>query len=404
MPPLEDAAMAKAAKVLTPLAIEKLKPKAVRFEVPDAGQRNLLICVFPSGRKSFICRYRFAGTKQKLTFGGVSLAQARKLAADAMFAVAEGRNPAVAKKADKAKAADAKANTLQAIAHAYFEREGGKLRTVAERQRALRQHVFPKLGACQIDDIKRTDIVRLLDRIEDNAGAVMADRVLAYLRRIMSWHAGRSEFKTPIVRGMSRVKPSEIARDRILSDDEIRKIWKAAGQMNIVFGPLVQFLLLTGARKSEASRMRYSEVADGVWTIPASRNKAKKDDAKPLSNAALALLKRLAVDGCDLVFTNDGRRPMNGFSSAKTQLDQASGVSGWRIHDVRRTARSLLSRAGISSDIGEMCLGHVLPGVRGVYDRHKYLEEKKTAFEALAALVDRILNPVDNVTPMRRRR
>jgi integrase len=98
----------------------------------------------------------------------------------------------------------------------------------------------------------------------------------------------------------------------------------------------------------------------------------------------------------------DGAKPIGGFSKLKARLDVACGVSDWTLHDLRRTARSLLSRAGVASDIAEICLGHVLAGVRGTYDRHEYHAEKKRAFEALAAQVARIVDPSDNVVTLRR--
>ena len=110
---------------------------------------------------------------------------------------------------------------------------------------------------------------------------------------------------------------------------------------------------------------------------------------------------RAVLDGLPVlgpyVFSLDGLRPTRNFAAYKEAFDKACGVTGWRLHDLRRTARSLMSRAGVAPDIAERCLAHAIGGVRGVYDRHAYYEEKKQAFEALAALVDRIVHPVDNV-------
>jgi integrase len=136
------------------------------------------------------------------------------------------------------------------------------------------------------------------------------------------------------------------------------------------------------------------EIKDGVWTIPAARYKTGADIDLPLSAAGLDVIKSLPRIGADkYVFTRDGERPFQGHSTAKAKLDKACGFSDWVVPDLRRTARSLMSRAGVSSDIAEQCLGHKLPGVRAVYDRHRYLEEKRHAFEAIAALIDRIVNP-----------
>jgi integrase len=264
--------------------------------------------------------------------------------------------------------------------------------------------VFPVLGARQIEEIKKSDIVKLLDRIEDENGPVMADRTLAYLRKVFNWHATRSDdFRSPFVRGMARTKPDERARKRILNDDEIRAVWKAAGEMKNAFGPLVRYLLLTGTRLREAAHMRRGELDNKAWVIPAARYKTKIDHAVPLSKAAKAIVEAMPViDGSDLVFTNNGRTAISAWAQFKDRLDQLSGVHGWVLHDLRRTARSLMSRAKVSADIGERCLGHTMAGERKTYDRYDYLAEKAEAFEALAALVERIINPpANNVVELR---
>jgi len=222
---------------------------------------------------------------------------------------------------------------------------------------------------------------------------VMADHTLSYLRRVLNWHATRSdEFRTPITRGMARTKPAERARDRILTDDEIRAVWAATGEMQNAFGPLVRYILLTACRRDEVAEMRRGEMVGDIWTIPAARNKGKRDHVVPLSKAAQRVLSAVPVIGDGkLVFTHDGRRHVGGFSKFKARLEHTSGTTGWTLHDLRRTARSLMSRAGVNADIAERCLGHVINGIRGVYDRHEYLAEKRQAFEALAALIDTIV-------------
>jgi integrase len=261
--------------------------------------------------------------------------------------------------------------------------------------------VYPTLGNRPIADIRRSEIVRLLDDIEDGNGPVMADRTLAYVRKVFNWHASRSdEFRSPIVRGMARTSGKERARARILSDDELRRVWVAAEAAPGPVGAFVKFLLLTGARRSEASRLTWDEITSGVWLLPAVRNKVKQDFIRPLSETAQRLVDAFPKLG-RYVFTFDGERPLGSFAKIKARLDAACGVSDWTLHDLRRTARSLLSRAGVSSDIAEICLGHVLPGVRGVYDRHQYHAEKKLAFEALSAQIERIVDPQDNVLALR---
>jgi integrase len=136
-----------------------------------------------------------------------------------------------------------------------------------------------------------------------------------------------------------------------------------------------------------------------------SRYKTKLDHLVPLSAAAMAVLEQLPRIGrADFVFTVSGRVPISSFTQRKIAFDRACGVTGWTLHDLRRTARSLLSRAGIDADTAERCLGHVIGGVRGVYDRHEYREEKARAFEMLARQIGRIITPTDNVIPMQDRR
>lgn len=379
---------------------QKLSPAFVaRAKAERGAERSIYwdeslpgfgLVVTAAGHKSFVCQYR-AGkrSRRQAIRATLKLGEARKEAKAILGRVARGHDPL----AERRKAEGEATNTLRAVAENYFSREGRKLRTARDRQVAFERLIYPKLGSRQIEEIKRSDIVRLLDHIEDANGPVMADRCLAYLRRVMSWHASRSdEFRSPIVRGMARTKPAERARERTLTDDEIRQILTAAGTMNNAFGPLVKFILLTATRKSEAADMRRSEITGDAWTIPASRCKGKRDHVVPLCRAAQAVLSAVPIIGDgDLVFTHDGERPINGFSKFKVKIDQLSGVTGWTIHDLRRTARSLMSRAGVQSDIAERCLGHVLNGVRGVYDRHAYLEEKRTAFDALAAEIERIV-------------
>jgi integrase len=131
--------------------------------------------------------------------------------------------------------------------------------------------------------------------------------------------------------------------------------------------------------------------------------KTGADVVLPLSGAALFTLATIPrIQGCNFVFSTDGRSPISGFSTFKLRFDMACGVKDWRLHDLRRTARSLLSRAGINPDIAERCLGHKITGVRGVYDQHRYIVEMRHAFEALAAQIERVVNPpADNVVALK---
>jgi integrase len=327
-------------KALTTIAIDKLIPQATRYEVADGGQRGLLVVVFPSGKKSFIVRYRFAGVTRKLTLGGLSLAAARKAAAAALYEVHEGRDPAEEKKATQAKVTAIKAETVQWCCEQYLKREGDKLRTADERVRAFEQLVYPAIGNVPLTALRRSHIVKLLDKIQDECGDRRADLALAYLRRAFNWHASRvDDFSSPIVKGMGRYNAKERERSRVLTDDELRKIWLATEPSEPAnpYHALVRFLLLTGARRNEARLLPWSEIDGANWKLPATRNKTKVELIRPLSKAAQAVLHGLPrIDDGPLVFSYDGRRPME-LAKPKARLDAACGVSGWILHDLRRT-------------------------------------------------------------------
>jgi integrase len=387
----------------TPAFVQKAMPHegAERTVYWDAELPGFGLVVTSTGHRSFAVQYRIGRRSRRMTIDGVlGLAAARKRAKALLGAVANDRDPLQ----ERRKATAEQDNTFRSIAEQYLVRDGKKLRTVDQRRAMLERLVYPRFGVRQIDDIRRSEINRLLDRVEDENGPVMADRTLATIRKIMNWHASRSdEFRSPIVRGMARTSTKERARARVLTDDEIRAIWRAAEAARGPFPAFVQFLLLTGARRSEAAAMARGELAAADWTLPAARNKVKVDLIRPLSPAAMAVIERLPKIGeGELIFTTDGKRPIGGFSKGKRAFDTTCGVTGWTLHDLRRTARSLMSRAGVPTDHAERCLGHVIGGVRGTYDRHEYHAEKQRAFEALASQIERIVNPPgDNVLPLR---
>jgi integrase len=265
------------------------------------------------------------------------------------------------------------------------------------------------LGDIPIALLKKSQIIQLLDEIEDGSGPVAADRLLALIRRILRWYAQREDdYRPPLLHLEPRKKASDQARDRVLDDRELAAVWKVASEWDNPFAKLVRFLLLTAARRNEAALMAWSEIEDGVWTLPAARNKVAarsskvKDLVRPLSRMAIETMPR--IEGSKYVFSYDGRRPMTGFSMPKRRFDErvaevlGEPTPNWTLHDLRRTARSLMSRAQVPERHAEACLGHVVPGVAGVYDRHRYHDEMLAAYEKLAAQIETIVNPpVGNV-------
>jgi integrase len=236
----------------------------------------------------------------------------------------------------------------------------------------------------------------------------MADKTLSILSRVFNWHAARTDdFYSPIVRGMARTKPSERARARILNDDEIRVVWRVAGAAG-PFGRLLRFLLLTGARRTEAAAMPWAELSGADSTLPGPRNKTKLELLRPLSKAALASLGDPGA-GPFVFSTDGGATALSNYSKFKREFDRVvtaqlgAPLPRWTLHDLRRSARSLMSRAEVPTDHAERCLGHMIGGVRGVYDRHEYRAEKAEAYAKLARLIDRIITGQPTVVTLRRR-
>ncbi len=402
---------------LTALTVKNLAPRATRYEVPDLA--GLYLAVHPSGAKSWVYRFRFNGKTRKLTVGSayteagievIKIGAARDIADEARVLIARKIDPIEQNRAKQtAAAAEAAAaqNTLRAVAETYLEQHG-HLRTIDHRTKIFKRLIFPTLGARQIDGIKRADIVKLLDDVAKGRGAPMADSVLATMRGFLNWYAARhDDYVSPVVTRMARTSIKARARNRTLTDSELRALWRACDEAGI-FGHYVRFTVLTATRRNESAHLRGAELDGTDWTIPGNRYKNKLDHLVPLSDAAVKVLNSVPkIAGTDFVFATPDGNPIAGFGSRKEAIDRLMvaqlrkvvgrddvELSRWTIHDLRRTARTLMSRAGVPSEIAERALGHVKTGVEGIYDRHGYHAEKKQAFVKLADLIERIISPV----------
>ena len=403
------------AKTLTTQSVEKLKPDPIkRLELPDAVLPGFYLVIQPSGAKSWAVRYRYGGRSRKLTLGpypALDLAVARERGRDALQTLALGRDPGREKAEANRRAREMvpERDQVSAVVEGFIERHvrpNTKKRSAEESERIFRKHVLPCWGRTRVHDISRADVIELLDRLVDSGRPVLANRTLAHVRKFFNWCVDRGILDTsPCVRIAA---PSmEKSRDRVLSDAELRLVWKAAEGGGPPFGPFVQLLVLTGQRRDEVAGMRWSELnPDGsVWDIPGERTKNSEAHQIPLTDAAQAVLKGIPrLAGSDLVFTTTGKTPISGYSNAKERLDstmleiaseeisasdspQNSAIPPWRLHDIRRTAASGMARLGTPVHVIEAILNHrtgQVSGVAAIYNRHNYLPEKRKALEAWA--------------------
>jgi integrase len=381
---------------LTIRALETTKPGPVRREIPDSFLPGLYFVVQQSGARSWAVRYRHHSVSRKHTLGGfpkIDLKAARALGGKALRAAAEGHDPG----REKILARTAKVDSVDRIVEEFLDRHvrrSNRPRPAQETERLLRQHVLPRWRARMMHEITRRDVLDVLDRVVDGGAPIAANRVFAAVRKLFNWCVARDIIAASPCAG---VKPptAERARERVLSDDELRLVWAAADKLSGTFGPLVKLLALTGQRRDEIARMRWEEIKDRVLVLPGERTKNGQPHEVPLSTAALAVLQRISrVEGSPYVFTtNGGASPASGYSKNKRRLDALlpADMTPWRLHDLRRTCASGMARLGINLPVIEKCLNHAsgsFAGIVGVYQRHSFADEKRQALEAWGKHVD----------------
>jgi integrase len=374
--------------------------------------RGFGVRVTAAGARAFVLNYRLRGREHRFTVGAWPDWSALKAVQEARRLrqrIDRGENPIEDR--TPSPATETVASVLDAFVAQHARNKNQPLRSADEYESAFERLVKPRIGKLGIYDVRRSHVIKMLDEIENTNGPVMADRTLAYVRKAFNWYAVRDDlFSAPVVRGMGRIKPIDRARTRVLSDEEIRAIWPVVGQLG-TFGAFVRMLLLTAQRHGEVARMSHKEIGgDGIWIIPAERYKTKRPNFVPLSTSALAVIEaQPRFDDCDYVFPSRAKTPFSRSGKSKAKLDKAvlaamktqakkgakvEPIPNWTLHDLRRTAKTLMARAGVRPDISERVLGHVIAGVEGTYDRHSYADEKRDALEKLAAMIERILNPL----------
>ena len=384
---------------LNDLKIRNLpKPERGQFEIWDTRLPGFGVRVSHGGAKSFVLVYRFHGRGRRMTlgrYGILSVADARKLAHQALRAVALGEDPG----ADKLKARRVPdVEKFDAfVGHFVRTYATPKNRTAGETERLLRREFVRHWGSRSISSITKHDVLQVLDGIMASGTYASANAALASVRKLFNWAVERGMLEKSPCAGVTT--PAKlVTRDRVLTDAELRSVWLALQGMGYPYGPFAQVLLLTGQRKGEVAGMRWAELDfdQALWSIPAQRNKSGRAHVVPLTGSVVDLLKGLPVLSPELVFpARDTARTIHDFSRWKRQLDEASKVSEWRLHDLRRTAATGMARVGVHPHVVERVLNHstgTLGGVTGVYNRFGYLPEMRTALERWEAHVLNIVS------------
>lgn len=358
----------------------------------DAELKGFGIKVTPKGRKVFIVQYRPKGHKgaaRKYTigvFGAWTVQQARDRAREVLVSGSQGHDVGSIEQAQRQKSSSDKINDLVLQ---FLEKYASQNRTEAETKRIFNNDVVPVIGKKSIHVITKHELISIVEGIKVRGAPIMANRTLAALKKFFNWCVSRAIIDKSPADGIAAVV-KEKSRERVLDDNEINSIFSATRKMGYPFGSIVQLLFLTAQRRDEVAQMRWSEIdfTTATWSIPASRAKNGKSHDVHLSPCAVDILQSqsriLIADGMesDFVFTTTGTTAFSGFSKAKKALDQLAGVSEWRLHDIRRTVITAMSRLRVQPHVTEAILNHksgVISGVAAVYHKHQFLDERKDA-------------------------
>jgi integrase len=343
---------------LTKSAIDALPTSSSDVVYWDTASPGFGVKVTPKGRKVFIVLYRTAGAGSKLRkytigpYGRVTLHQARVAAQKVLAAKLEGRDPAAEKREAKRRVV---ADRVGDLLETFIAQRLSKNRSVAEISRLLRREAGEPWAGRSVHEITKRDVVEVLSAIEQRGAPSTANKTLKSIKTFLRWCVGRAILDRSPAEGVP-LPAKEVARDRVLNDEELAQVILAARKIGDPYGGIVEFLALTGQRREEVAGLQREELdlAQRIWTIPKTRTKNAKAHIVHLSKQALAVLKR-ADRREPLVLSPLGTKTFQNFTNAKRLLDQLSGVTGWRLHDLRRTCVSGMARLGVAPHIADKC-------------------------------------------------
>jgi integrase len=382
---------------LTKSVIDTLPTPSKDLVYWDSSAPGFGIKVTPRGRKVFIVLYRTGGAGSRLRkytigpYGRVTLHQAKVAAQRVYAARLEGRDLAAEKREAKRRVV---AGRVDDLLEAYIAQHVSQNRSAREISRLLRREMGSVCGSRSIHEIGKRDVIEIVTAIEQRGAPIAANKTLKTVKTFLRWCVGRGVLDQSPADGVP-LPAKEFTRDRVLSDDELARIVIAARKIGLPYGGIVELLALTGQRREEVARLTWGEcdLARRVWTLPKERTKNGKPHIVHLSEQSMAVLAGAEKRG-HIVFSLGGAKPFQDFSRAKRELDDLSGITAWRLHDLRRTCVSGMARLGIPPHVADKILNHqagTISGVAAVYQRHDFLAERRDALERWAAHVAAII-------------
>jgi integrase len=405
-------------RLLTDPWVRALAPGRTPIDVRDGDLRGLILTVLPSGRKQFALRYRAKGKQRRLVLGdypGLSLAQARKLARRKQTAIDAGEDPAAERQAARLAPVD----TIGALAAEYLKKHAAKKRTAAEDARILNVDVLPYWRDRSVRELSRRDVRELVERVADRGAPVMANRVLATVRKMLNFavqHDWIEANPSALI-----LKPGlEGERERVLTDDEIRALWRLLSRLPTTGerqapgrararGPkddpicpvspahaaILKLRLLTAQRGGEVARMRWSDLdlESGWWTIPGIHTKNRRAHRVPLTAKAVEIVRAQVRDDVSVSVFSDGDSARHRAKKAPSIVGRALDLENFRGHDLRRTAATRMGEAGVPRQHIAYVLNHVdgTPRATRVYDRYEHDAEKRMALETWGRLLTAVV-------------
>jgi integrase len=411
-------------KLLTDRSLKALKPKSKQYTCWDTSNPHFAVRVSGKGKIAFVVMRRPAGSPRpvRVTLGHyptMTLEKAREEASKAIAELLAGKKPTEERKRERERQAEKDATTFAGVAKRYKDfLRGNKARTAEHVAKLIDRDLVSRWDGRPIASITKRDVIDLVDWIKDHRGKRAGERVggpaaarqaLVYARRIFKFAQARDliEHSPADLIDSKQIIGVKKPRQRVLTDEEIRVVWNAVA-WNTAPGieirdrgrwptaPFVRLLLLLGVRRGELGKARWRDVDldKAEWLIAPEHAKTGKPHVVWLPHEAVRIFASLPrFAGGDLIFTNDGVRPIGGLSHLKQEIDHKSGVTGWTLHDLRRTARTNWSRLGIAPHVSELMLGHARKGIEGTYDHWSYLPERREALERWAQHIHEITSP-----------